>query len=414
MDLDLARLRRRVRAGGGLALRRLGWLPAGMPDGLGEDASLADRTFDQRVVVYFAGTSQNIYQLRQWYAPLAVLDARHGVLIVCADSRVARVVAREQALPVVTVGRSATLDAMAERSDTALFCYVGHDVGNFSALRIPSAAHVFLSHGESDKRVAASNLVKAYDYAFVAGQGAVDRFAGQLMWFDASAHVVPIGRPQLDGIATGPRAGRGDGPVVVLYGPTWEGGQGSSAYSSVVSQGERIVAALVADPRFRVVYRPHPRTGASDAAYAAADARIRATLAAAGPGHRVDTGTDPYRTFEGADVLITDVSAIAFDWLATGRPLVVTVPPGTADVASTRLLDTVPRLRASDLPALGDLVAREVDLDPTGAERAALVDYYFGTVGAATARFVAECDRVVRERDALRASVAPRADRGQG
>ncbi|HWJ85271.1 MAG TPA: CDP-glycerol glycerophosphotransferase family protein, partial [Cellulomonas sp.] len=370
MGLDVARARRRVRGWGGVALRRLGWLPAGMPDGLGEDASLLGRTFEQRVFVYFAGTAQNLYQLRQWYAPLRALDAAHGVLVICADSRVARVVAAEQRLPVVTVGRSATLDAMAERSDTALFCYVGHDIGNFSALRIPSAMHVFLSHGESDKRVSASNLVKAYDYAFVAGQGAVDRFAGQLMRFDAPAHVVPIGRPQLDAITTGPRERPAGAPIVVLYGPTWEGGQGSSAYSSVVSHGERLVGALVGDPRFRVIYRPHPRTGVSDASYAAADERIRAIVVAAGPGNRVDTGSDPYRTFEAADVLVTDVSAIAFDWLATGRPLVVTIPPGSADVASTRLLETVPRLRARDVAALPETVVREVEQDPSAAQRA--------------------------------------------
>jgi hypothetical protein len=401
--VDLARLRRRARGWGGIALRRLRWLPAGMPDGLGEDATLVGRTFEQRVFVYFAGTSQNLYQLRQWYAPFLALDDAHGVLIVCADSRVARAVSSEQPLPVVTVGRSATIDAMAERSDTALFCYVGHDVGNFTALRIPSALHVYLSHGESDKRVAASNLVKAYDYAFVAGQGAVDRFAGQLMRFDAPTHVVPIGRPQLDAIATGPRASRDGSPIVVLYAPTWEGGQGSSAYSSVVSHGERLVAALCADPRLRVVYRPHPRTGVSDASYAAADERIRALLARAHPGNRVDASADPYRTFEAADVLVADVSAIAFDWLATGRPMIVTIPPGEADVASTRLLETVPRLHERDVEALPDLVVEQVEQDPAAAERAELIEYYFGTVGGATTRFVAECDRVVRERDALRA-----------
>jgi hypothetical protein len=370
---------------------------------LGDDAALLHRTFEQRVVVYFAGTSQNLYQLRQWYSALLALDTVHGVLVVCADSRVARTVAAEQPLPVVTVGRAATLEAMAERSGTAVFCYVGHDNGNFGALRTSTVLHVFLSHGESDKRVAASNVIKAYDYAFVAGQGAVVWFADELLRFDAPAHVVPVGRPQLDALVTGPRARDREEPIVVLYAPTWEGSGAASAYSSVLSHGLHLVAALVADGRFRVVYRPHPRTGVSDARYASADAAIRSAVVAAGDGNRVDAdGGDAYRTFASADVLVTDVSAIAFDWLATGRPLVVTVPPGTAQVASTRLLATVPRLGAQDVAKVAELVAREVDLDPTADERAALVDYYFGTIGGATARFVAECDRVVRERDDLR------------
>ncbi|ROS31221.1 CDP-glycerol glycerophosphotransferase family protein [Cellulomonas sp. PhB150] len=402
MGVDKVRVRRRVRGWGGRAVRRLGLLPAGTPDGLGDDAALLRRTVDQRVFVYFGGTRQNLYQLRQWYAALLALDAVHGVLIVCADSRAARAVASEQTLPVVTVGRAATLDAMAERSDAALFCYVAHDNGNLGALRTPSVLHVFLSHGESDKRVAASNVIKAYDYAFVAGQGAVDRFADQLMRFDARAHAVPVGRPQLDSLATGPRVRGTLDPIVVLYAPTWEGSDAASAYSSVLSHGVALVEALVGDPRFRVVYRPHPRTGVTDARYASADASIRAAVATAGAGNRVDSHRDPHQTFGGADVMVTDVSAIAFDWLATGRPLVVTMPPGTADVAATRLLATVPRLAAQDVGKVAELVAREVELDPTADERAALVEYYFGTVGGATARFVAECDRVVRERDDLR------------
>lgn len=410
MSLDVAQVRRQLRGLGGNTLRRLGWLPAGTPDGLGQDAALVGRTFRQRVFVYFAGTRQNLYQLRQWYEPLRALDERLGVLVVCADSRVARVVAREQPLPVVTVGRSATIDSMAAASDTALFCYVGHDVGNFNALRIPSALHAFLSHGESDKRVSASNLVKAYDYAFVAGQAAVDRFARRLMRYDPAGHVVAVGRPQLDGLVTGPRA-RGEGdPVVVLYAPTWEGGQGSSAYSSVVSHGERVVHELLADPRVRVVYRPHPRTGVSDARYAAADERIRRAVASAGDGSRVDTGADPYRAFDRADVMVTDVSAIAYDWLATGRPLVVTVPGGEADVEPTALLDSVPRLAADGVAGLADRLVAEVRDDPRADERARLVEHYFGTVGTATERFVAQCERVVAERDQLRAA---HADRGQ-
>ena len=45
--------------------------------------------------------------------------------------------------------------------------------GNFQALRVTNALHVFLTHGESDKRVSVSGQVKAYDYCFLAGRAAL-------------------------------------------------------------------------------------------------------------------------------------------------------------------------------------------------------------------------------------------------
>ncbi len=395
-------LRRRLRSRGGKVLRRLGWLPEGMPDGLGQDDALRGGRIDQRVVVYYPGTSRNLYQLRQWYEALVALDRELGVVIVTADSRVGRLLEREAPLPVLTIARFETMDDLLSRSDVALFCYVGHEQGNFRMLRVHTALHVFLSHGESDKEVSASNQSKAYDYAFVAGQAALDRYRGHLLRFDADRHLVPVGRPQLDGVRSGPRPD--PGRATVLYAPTWEGAQGSAAYSSVLSHGEALVRGLLA-AGFAVIYRPHPRTGANRRDYHAADEALRRLVAAADDGE-VDLGRDPLATFERADLLVTDVSAIALDWLATGRPLVVTVPAEGAVVATTRLLEAVPRLPAGAAARAGELVARELEHDPGRADRAELLEYYFGdpALGSGTERFVAACLAVAAERDALLAA----------
>src|SRR5699024_5579269 len=120
----------------------------------------------------------------------------------------------------------------------------------------------------------------------------------------------------------------------------------SSDYSSVITHGPRLVAALLADPRLRLVYRPHPRTGANRADFEAADGEIRRLITRAGAARAaVDTEPDPVVSFRDADVLIADVSAIAHDWLPTRRPLLVTdVEAPGAVVARTKLADVVPRL----------------------------------------------------------------------
>jgi len=143
----------------------------------------------------------------------------------------------------------------------------------------------------------------------------------------------------------------------------------------------------------RIIYRPHPRIGRASAAHGEADARIRAALAADGDRHLVDTG--PYGwQWRFADHCITDVSAVAYDWLATGKPLVVTEPAEGAYRPPSRLLDSLPLLpadRAGDLRAL---------LPEQTPELVDLAAYYFGDTadGASTQRFEAALTEVIEQR----------------
>lgn len=387
------------------AARRAGMLPSGTPDRLGDDDRLVGARFDQTVMVYFPDTRQNLYQLRQWFGPLRALDERHPVVVVLQDSRVARVVREELGLPTYVIAHYSRLDDVLSRSDVKLALYVNQSPQNFSALRFTSLVHVFLNHGESDKGVSVSNQVKAYDFCFVAGQAAVDRISNHTMLYDAAAHCMTIGRPQLD-FDRPVTDGRRPGVPTVLYAPTWEGAQPSLAYGSVGSHGPALVRELLASGRFRVLYRPHPLNGLLDAAYGDADAEVRRLVEEAagrdGRGHLVDTERPLNESFAEADVLVCDVSAVAMDWLPLDRPLVVTVPASPAVVtASTRLLDVVPRLPVDGLTAVVDLVAEQVEHDPVKEQRTALTEYYLGdtTPGASTRRFVDACTTVIELRD---------------
>nr|CAA9333293.1 MAG: Integral membrane protein [uncultured Nocardioidaceae bacterium] len=392
----------RVRSGGGRLVRRLGLLPGGEPDGLGEDAGLAGAALDGRVVAFFPEPPRNAYQLGQWLPQLEVLHRRHGVAILTQDSRTTAWLRRRTGLPVLCVGRTATLDGLLQRSDVALAVYVSHHPRNFQMLRHPSTAHVYLGHGESDKAVSASNQLKAYDRAFVAGPAAEQRILDELMWFDRD-RLVRVGRPQA--AVPSPRPV----PVVptVLYAPTWEGAQPSMAYSSVVTHGRALIASLLTGG-LRVVYRPHPRTGANRRDVAAADTGLRRLLdteEATRTGSAVDLGRPLQEAFAEADLLITDVSSLAVEWLPTGRPLVVTVPADAAAVVtSSPLLDAVPRLAEADAHRAAELVRRHLADDGQRHARAALVDHYLGGCDpdAALARFLDACDDVIAARDAVR------------
>ncbi|WP_143030433.1 CDP-glycerol glycerophosphotransferase family protein [Blastococcus aurantiacus] len=366
---------------------------------------LAGAVLEQRVVVFFPEPLRNVYQLAQWLPALEALHGRRGVAVVTQDSRTTAWLRRRTSLPVLCVARTATLDGIVQRSDVALALYVSHHPRNFQMLRYSSAGHVYIGHGESDKAVSASNQLKAYDRVFVAGPAAEERVLAELLWFDRS-RLVRIGRPQAATAA--PRSAAA--VPTVLYAPTWEGAQPSMAYSSVPTHGSALVTSLVA-AGIRVVYRPHPRTGANRREVAAADAALRRLLDAPdaqGTGSRTDADRPLQEAFAEADALVTDVSSMAVEWLPTGRPLVVTVPADPAAVvAPSPLLDAVPRLPASAADATGTLVRRCLTDDREAPARAALVEHYLGgsDPAAALTRFLEACDDVITARDTLRSAV---------
>jgi hypothetical protein len=367
-----------------------------------------------RVMVYFADPPGSLYQLEQWYPTLRAVDREFGLVVVLQDSRTARLVRARSGLDVIVVAEPTTIDDLLTRSSVELALYVNHNPANFTNLRLGQLVHVSLMHGDSDKGVSASNQLKAYDYAFVAGQAAVDRIEREVFGFDASARCIPVGRPQIDEqLRTVARhretaAAPADGRLTVLYAPTWEGPSRAAAYSSLGALGESLARTIVGDPRFRLVYRPHPLTGARSAAYSEADRAVRDIVERAGRPHRVDgSGVSLAESFAEADVLVSDVSGVAVDWLAVGRPLLMAEPVEGAVVSRPESLQNrVPAVTAARIKELPAQIDALIASERVAEEMRALARYYLGDVaeGAAERRFLEACHRAMEGRTALRAA----------
>ena len=151
--------------------------------------------------------------------------------------------------------------ALYDRAGFHAVVYVNNGWTNFQSLAFQQAVHIHVNHGESDKICMVSNQAKAYDKVFVAGEAAVRRHAAALAWFDPT-HLIRVGRPQLD-LPVAAALPVHDGPTIT-YAPTWEGEDDANNYTSVDRYGPRIVAAALAQPGSRVVYKPHPRVPESD------------------------------------------------------------------------------------------------------------------------------------------------------
>lgn len=376
---------------------------------LAERGELPEQRF--RVGVYFADSDVNMYQMRQWYAPLQELAKTHPVVLIARNAAGALQLMRESELDVAFVPKVTGIEKFIETQQLDVILYVNQNTRNFQMMRYGERWHVFINHGESDKMYMTSNQYKTYDYALVAGDAARARLAKALWQYDVESRTMAIGRPQADHLDGDP-AYTPDDRTVVFYAPTWEGDRPAASYGSVLTHGETLVRQLIATGRHRVIYRPHPRSGVVSPEFGAANERIIAMLAEANQAdssaqHVYDESPVLGWQLRVPDVAICDISAMVYDRLATGRPLMVTRPLSPeAEIDEGGYLSVCEWLDAAETPDIVEVLDRVIG-DTVARER--LGEWstrYFGDTspGAPTRRFHAAIETLLERADAERAA----------
>jgi hypothetical protein len=343
---------------------------------------------DSAVAVFFATGPENFYQFEQWRLPLEHLALQRPVFLIVDRPDTGDLVLQGSSLPLAFSRGSRALEELVTDRDVRVVLYLNQIEANFRMLRFPSPVHIQIGHGESDKGGSISNQHKAYDLTFVGGDAGRDRLDRALRGFDATERTLAVGRPQLDYSYPGAPPWPRESGLRVWYAPTWEGDRPSIAYGSLASHGVAIIEALLADPSIRVIYRPHARTGYASPQHRDADRTVRGLLAKAGNRHFIDRESYGWQ-WDFADACITDISAVAYDWLATGKPLVITEPSPSAYRPASPLLHALPLLGAAEAR---DVVSRIRALqgDPAATDQLrGLTYHYFGDVSAqqSTKRF---------------------------
>ncbi|WP_435241725.1 hypothetical protein [Streptomyces cucumeris] len=228
--------------------------------------------YQPTVGMYFSGGNSSAYQANMWLSTLAALDG-NPIIVLRERFMVQKIDATD--VPIVCLPKVAHLMRL-EHSTLKVLLHPANSGKTSQVLRIPSIKHAFTNHGESDKLSSCNPYAKAYDEVWVAGPAARERY--QLADIGVEdKDVVEVGRPQLAPIR--PHAGVPTGEfTTVLYAPTWEGWDGNPGNTSVVLAGENIVRALLADPKVRLLYKPHPMTGSVDPRAGSANERIKAMI----------------------------------------------------------------------------------------------------------------------------------------
>ncbi|MEV4804814.1 CDP-glycerol glycerophosphotransferase family protein [Nonomuraea sp. NPDC049421] len=343
------------------------------------------------VILYFSGATAAAYQARMWLPTLERI--RRRAIVVLRERGMAAHL-EGTGLPMVCIPSSADLMSFRALAGAKLCLYVSNVGRNVHMLRIPTLRSAFLNHGDSDKEASFNPFSRVYDEVWVAGPAGRDRYRRAKVGVrDENIH--EVGRPQLEGIST---KGPGRPYRTVLYAPTWEGWNDDLFHTSLVTMGPRIVRALLDhQPPLRVIYKPHPLTGQRDKAatrahrkivtmieaaeLAASKARHPSRAAAEEPRvrHLIVTGPEPhlYDCFNECDLLISDISSVVADFLASEKPYAVTNVAGLPEPAFHERYPSTEAgmLIDADLSGLTEFLDGE---DTLARARVKLRSYLFG------------------------------------
>lgn len=335
-----------------------------------EELQEAIRASGTEVVVYFSGDREATYQINQWMPVFEQLD-RPLMFLLRERGHLGRM--PETRWPVLAARRHADVE-VALAADPKVVLYVGTAGKNIHFLRYGRPRHVFLNHGDSDKVSSANPVVKVYDQLFVAGQVGIDRYHAAGIDLDDDRFRI-VGRPQLDRVLEG-RKRIGEGPLTLLYAPTWEGYFDSADYSSLERMGPALIRYLLTNhAHVRIVFKPHPTSGRVRPGAKVAGEKVTAMLRTAGTPHVLAADQpelDLLDWFDRSDVLLSDISAVVTDFLQTDKPYLVTNPRG---LAIEQFHDMFPSHRAAhvvapDLVGFDDQVADAFGPDTLAADRA--------------------------------------------
>lgn len=347
------------------------------------DTPAALRKYAPAFVVYYAATQGVRYQLGMWLPYLERLRRPYVVITrnPATVGEIAKLTKKPILVPRTDKKMSDHLDSMVVPSMKAAF-YVQGSPANSTFQRYPMT-HVWLNHGDSDKQANFHPRHATYTKLFVSGQQGVDRYAAHGIDVPPERFAI-VGRPQIESIQVRDEPLPAGAPRTILYAPTWKGGRPSTNYSSLPNGLAMIQAVLARGST--VIFRPHPMSY-NDRTDAARIKAIHDVLAADQTatgrrhvwGKRAEKEWDVPACFNASDALITDVSSIASDYLASGKPFAMCAILSSGEAFTAEFpMARVAYVIEADLSTLDQALDHLHGDDPLAEQRLAYRAYCLG------------------------------------
>jgi hypothetical protein len=300
--------------------------------------------------------------------------------------------------------KESTVDKLAELSNAPIICpadisekevngvipdsvkiafYVHNAAENKAFLNNRKITSVWVHHGDGDKLASYRAKSADYDYLFVAGQGAIDRYANHGVSIPNEKFRI-IGRPQTESIEVSDLPLRDLENPTVLYAPTWHGKKPVENYSSL-EFGQAIVKSLL-EHGATIIFRPHPASKSSKK-YRGLIKDIQSILeedeTKTGRHHIWGANAEDLMSVadvaNASDAMVSDVSGIVTDYMQSKKPYAM----ATLRFSEEDFKQDFPTSRASyvitpDEGSMQEALEQMFGADPLREARLEAREYYLG------------------------------------
>ncbi|MBO9473647.1 CDP-glycerol glycerophosphotransferase family protein [Shimia sp. R10_1] len=351
-----------------------------------------------RIALYFSEPRlATPYQVTMWLKPL--LSLKEPFVILLKERKHLQHFPKSDLYEVLIITDLPEKTAFLPTSVEVLF-YVNNSMTNLPVVAAnPNVTHVQLLHGDSDKPPSYNPMSAIYDRLFVAGEMAIDRYARHGVIIPREKFTI-VGRPQLP--RTKNAASTSKACKTVVYMTTWTGMFDDSNFCSLAQAQKIVEQTLTSAEPLEVIFKPHPLSLKAPDWPDLKDQLLKSTnVMSKGSTFRIaTTEEDVFDLYERADLLISDVSSTLIDFLATGKPYIVTNPNAYSETDLTSFPSVAGGyLTSRDASNLPDLMATSFTTDPRAQNRKALRDYALGDHDSpAGAAFQNACRQLLDDR----------------
>ena len=355
------------------------------------------------VALYFNSPVSSIYQLEQWLLVLKELNKTVKIALIVRTKSSFQWLIERTDFTIFFAHTQRDLMETYEQNHFKVILYVNNGVQNFQSLSYRNALHVHINHGESEKTSTISNQINAYNYVFVVGDSAYDKYLLNLLETNKSKFI-KVGRPQLEHVV--PIEPLDTELKVVLYAPTWEGTHESMNYTSLNKWGLSIVQELINSREYYILYKPHPNTGYNDKETGKINQKIMSLLDSYESAKVINSG-DINALYEHIDIAIFDNSAIAIDYLSYNKPMLMTDFFYKVKDRQNRpmIVHGAVMLSENNIDDLLNLIQKEIENDTLKENRERLKRYVLGDLdyqnGESTSLFISTIVELIEKRDSL-------------
>ncbi|MCL1067022.1 CDP-glycerol glycerophosphotransferase family protein [Shewanella olleyana] len=336
-------------------------------------------------VIYFSDGIEKIYQLKQWLSTVEVISHSVNFTILVRSYKVYELLLSEEIpLDIRYIHTIDDLMAFYEKKNIKSVLYVNNGYKNFQSLIYNKAYHVHINHGESEKSCMYSNQAKAYDFVFTAGTAGTDRYKKHLLRCPVD-NFIEIGRPQIEFITDSQTELEQD-RIKVMYAPTWAATHESMNYSSIAKYGEELVAKILNDERYQLVYKPHPAVGTTCSKERQAHLNIIEQIEE-NEFAIYDTTETTESFFNIVDIAIFDNTSVAIDYLSYDKPFLVT---DFFNAGIPKFVEGGYLLEDKDYQSIDTIIYSQISDDNLSEARQTIRDYYLSNIGSATTTMIAK------------------------